>query len=113
MKFKCVIANTITTKVKGTYKDEAGAPRNFSFDLVQDRISQDDLQQIITDQTENASELIKRITRGWRDQRLVLDEDDKPAEFSAEALDVLLNISGMGGYCYRAYLDQVLVTAKN
>lgn len=113
MPYKLVIANKIVTKVKGQYKDVNGDNKNFSFELTQDRITQDDLSRAVTDKTETAAEFIKRVTTGWKGQQLVLDDSDKPAEFNAESFDALLSIAGMAGFCFQAYVDQVLVTAKN
>ena len=112
MAYKLVIDNKITTKVKGYYRDEKGVSRPFNFELSQDRVSQDELKEIVTDGG-STPDFIRRVTRGWKGQRLVLTEDDQPAEFCAEALDVLLSISGMATYCYQAYGAQVLVTEKN
>jgi hypothetical protein len=113
MEFQLVIANKITTKVKGYYVDERSVERPFNFELMQDRLPQDEIKAVYTDRTEDASAFIKRITHGWSNQRLVLDADSKPAEFSPEALDMLLSIAGMGGYCYQAYMEQTAVHAKN
>jgi hypothetical protein len=113
MAFKLAIANTIITKVKGAFTDENGQERAFEFQLEQSRIDQAALQASATNNAESTSEFIKRVTTGWRGQRLVQNDDGSDAAFSPEALDVLLSISGMAGYCYRAYLEQVLVHAKN
>ena len=113
MAYKLAISNIILTKVKGTYTDEAGSTKTFDFQLEQDRIDQDGLKRTLTDKTEDAVEFLKRITKGWRGQRLVLNDDGTPADFCPEAFDCLLNVSGMGGYCFQAYLDQVLVKQKN
>lgn len=113
MALKLVIGNKINAKVKGFYKDEVGVSRAFSFELVQDRIDQEQLKEMVTDKGENTSDVIKRLTSGWKGQRLVLTDDNQPAEFSPEALDLLLSVAGMGTYCYQAYIAQVLVTEKN
>jgi hypothetical protein len=113
MEFQLVIANKITTKVKGFYVDDKSVQRGFNFELLQDRLGQDEVKAVYTDRTEDASAFIKRITHGWSNQRLVLDADGKPAEFSPEALDVLLSIAGMGGFCYQAYMAQIAVHEKN
>lgn len=113
MPFKLAISNTILTKVKGTYIDENGALKTFDFQLEQTRIDQAELQRVVTDKGENASEFVKRITTGWRGQKLVLNDDNSAAVFSQDALDCLLGISGMGGHCYQAYIDQMLVKQKN
>ena len=112
MAYKLVIDNKITTKVKGFYRDEKGVSRPFSFDLSQDRVTQEELKELVSDGG-STPDFIRRVTHGWKGQRLVLDDNDQPAEFCAEALDVLLSVSGMGSYCYQAYVSQVLVTEKN
>ena len=113
MAYKLAISNIILTKVKGTYTDEAGSTKTFDFQLEQDRIDQDELQRSFAEKGESTSDFLKRVTKGWRHQKLVLNEDGTPADFSAEALDCLCNIPGMGSHCFQAYLDQVLVKQKN
>lgn len=113
MAFKLAISDKVLTAVSGFYTDDKGVHRKFDFKLEQDRMNQAALKAAVTNRGEDAVEVIKSITTGWRDQRLVLTEDDKPAEFSAEALDALLSISGMGAYCWQAYLTSVLAHEKN
>lgn len=112
MAYKLVISNKISTKVKGFYRNEKGVSCPFNFELEQDRISQEELKETVSDNG-STPDFIRRVTHGWKGQRLVLDDNDQPAEFCAEALDVLLSISGMATYCYQAYVAQVLVTEKN
>lgn len=113
MAYKLAIANTIITKIKGAFTDENGKEQPFEFQLEQARIDQAALQTAATNSAESTADFIKRLTTGWRNQQLVQHEDGSAAAFSPEALDVLLSISGMAGYCYRAYLEQVMVHAKN
>jgi hypothetical protein len=57
---------------------------------------------------------MKKITTGWRDQRLVLEEDETtPAEFCEDAMSALMGIAGMGMQCLNAYLKVAGVNAKN
>lgn len=113
MAYKLVISNKINTKVKGFYKDASGVSRGFSFQLEQDRIDQDAIKDVIADKSETTTDFLKRVTHGWKDQRLVLTEDDQPADFNAESFDALLSIAGMSNFCFQAYVAQVLVTEKN
>lgn len=113
MKYKVVISNKINTKVKGFYKDESGVSKPFSFELVQERLDQTALDEVISDKGESTAEFIRRTTHGWKGQRLVLTEDEQPADYCPEALDELLNISGMANFCFQAYVAQVLVKEKN
>ena len=52
-------------------------------------------------------------THGWRDQTLVLGDDDKPAPYSAEALACAMAVPGFAVAAYQAYLAQVGVRQKN
>ena len=113
MAFKLVIGNTVQVKVAGYYTDEKGVKRKFDFTLDMDRMDQDELKAALTTRTEDATETVRRLARGWNGQRLVLTEDDKPADFSPEAMDKLMTISGMGGHCWQAYLAVVMVNEKN
>lgn len=113
MAYKLVINNKINTRVKGFYKDAAGVSRAFNFELEQDRVSQDELSEVIANKSETTADFVRRSASGWKNQRLVLTEDDQPAEFSAEALDMLLNVAGMSNFIFQAYIAQVLVTEKN
>jgi hypothetical protein len=113
MAYKIVIDNKISTKVKGFYKDASGVSRAFNFELVQDRIDHDELKDVLADKGETTGDFVKRVTHGWKGQRLVLTEDDQPADFNAESLAALLSIAGMANFCFQAYIAQVLVTEKN
>jgi G3E family GTPase len=113
LQFKLAVANTIVTRVKGICQDDAGKEKPFEFQLEQDRVTQSQLEEALTSRTEGAAAFLKRVTKGWRNQHLVLNEDGSPAEFSEDAFDALLSISGMPGFCWTCYRDQVLVRAKN
>lgn len=113
MAFKLVIANKVQVPVHGFYTDERSVERKFDFTLEMDRMDQAELKASLTSRSEDAAETVRRKTTGWSGQRLVLTEDDKPADFSPEALDALLSIAGMGGHCWQAYLTKVMVHEKN
>lgn len=90
----------------------------FPFVLVLRRLSQDEalalvgrLQTLAEDKhaphdamPAHTRDLLADIVTDWRDQRLVLDEDDKPAPYSAESLDTLLTLAGAGGVLRDAVL---------
>jgi hypothetical protein len=81
----------------------------FKFTLILRRLSQDEalgmvdsLQKMAqegstaADSARSARDLLVDLIHDWRDQRLVLDEDDKAAPYSPEALDVMLQLAGVG-----------------
>lgn len=113
MAYKLAIANEFGLKVEGKTRDESGAEKTFSFVLTCERLNGDQIQQSIKNNTETVQQFFERVAKGWKDQRLVLDEEGKPAEFCADALRVLLSINAMPALCWQAYLTQVGATAKN
>jgi hypothetical protein len=81
----------------------------FKFTLILRRLSQDEalgmvdsLQKMAqegstaADSARSARDLLVDLIHDWRDQRLVLDEDEKAAPYSHEALDVMLQLAGVG-----------------
>jgi hypothetical protein len=113
-KYKVVVSNNVIVLVEGKIADDDGAARPFKFSLVCKRLDADALKQELEDKEESASELMKKITTGWRDQRLVLEEDETtPAEFCEDAMSALMGIAGMGMQCLNAYLKVAGVNAKN
>jgi hypothetical protein len=113
MAYKLAIANEFGLRVEGKTRDGAGADKPFSFVLTCDRLSGDELQQSIKDNAETIQQFFERVAKGWKDQRLVLDEEGKPAEFCVDALRVLMSINAMPQLCWQAYLTQVGAAAKN
>jgi hypothetical protein len=92
----------------------------FNFTLVLRHLSQDEalgmvdrLQKMAMeggtamDAARNARDLLADLIHDWRDQRLVLDDDDKPASYSPEALDVMLQLAGAGTYLLQAVMRAV------
>lgn len=112
MGYKLAIDDKVGVKVEGKYVGESGVERSYRFVLVCDRLTNDELLEAQRSD-EMASDFILRVSRDWRDQRLVLDEDGKPAAFSQEALGRLLCIANMPIVCWNAYRMQVQATGKN
>jgi hypothetical protein len=113
MGFKLTVAEMIGVKVEGTLKDEGGNDKPFNFVLVCKRLSQDEMKATFADKDEPILAFFERNARDWHGQQLVLADDNKPAPYTADALRVLLSISGMGAVCWQAYVAQVSATAKN
>lgn len=113
MAYKLAISDLIGVKLEGTVQQESGEDKKYKFVLVCDRISQEEMKRVVSDPDGTAFAFFDEHAKDWRDQRLVLDEDDKPAPFSKEALKVLFGIAGMAAECWQAYRSQVMATAKN
>ncbi len=92
----------------------------FKFVLILRRLSQDEALGLVDRLQKMASEgstaadaaratrdLLADLIHDWRDQRLVLDDDDKPAIYSTEALDVMLQLAGAGTFLLQAVMRAV------
>lgn len=113
MKFKIAISNTVTFQVVGKLTEGVGVFKAFNFSLTCNRVAQELISEWIDDSKKSVSEIIREVTTGWHGQRLVMCEDDTPADFSPEALDAMLNIAGMPMYLYKSYLEAITAKAKN
>jgi len=92
----------------------------FAFTLVLRRLTQEEalrmverLQQMAevgasaADAARATRDLLVDLVHDWRDQRLVLEDDDRPAPYSAEALDVMLGLAGAGSLLLNAVMRAV------
>ena len=112
-KYKIVVANTVAVLVKGSFTNDAGKDVPFKFTLVCKRLEADELKEALAGGETQVTEFITNVATDWRDQRLVLEDDDKPAEFCPDALEALLNITGMGMLCFTSYMKEAGAKAKN
>jgi hypothetical protein len=113
MAYKLAIEDLVGVKVEGKSRDKNGVEKTFKFTLVCERYTQDQMKIAVSDKDESASDFVEKVARDWQGQPLVLDDDDKPAAFSVEALAVLLTITGMAVLCFHSYVQQAGATAKN
>lgn len=112
--FKLAIDDKVEVPVKFTLK--AGkVNKTFSFSLHCKRL----MQEEITARLEACEFKFKpflaggEVVTGWEGQRLVLNADDTPAEFSEESLDALLSTPGVAQLCFSAYQKECGAKEKN
>lgn len=112
--FKIAIDNKVEVPVKFTLK--AGkVNKTFAFTLHCNRLEQEE----INTRLEAADFKFKSfmvgdgVVTGWEGQRLVLNVDDTPAEFSEDALGALLSIPGVAQVCFGAYQKECGAKEKN
>ena len=79
--FKLAIENSVEVPVKFTLK-EGKVDKLFSFNLLCDRLDQDEIGTVLDENEHKVKAFMTRVTRGWDGQRLVLTEDGQPADFS-------------------------------
>lgn len=109
MAYKIVISDQIDVPVKGSLKDGSGAVP-FHFTLQARRVPQDEYREMLAPKSEVLiRDFLRDNVRGWRGQRLVLDESNAPAGYSPEAFDCLLNVVGLEWACFQAYLAALQV----
>ena len=110
--YKLIIQNTALVKVKFTLKDK-GADRLFAFTLDAVRLDQDEISSRLEEKDKKIKDFLADLITGWDGQRLVLNQDDTPAAFSPEALEVLLNVRGVAAVVFNAYLKDCGAKEKN
>ena len=111
-KFKIAVSNVVSVLIKATIADESGKRVDHRFKLICERLGADETKDQL-DASFNVKTFMKEVTTGWEDQRLVLDEDGKPVDFEADALDALLDISGLAMVCFVAYGNAAAAQTKN
>lgn len=109
---KLAIADVVEVPMNFTLNN-AGKPAVFKYTLLAHRLSQDEMAKRVEDgQGEKVSHFLTEVVYGWRSQRLILTEDDKPAEFSPEALELMWSVPGVSLLAYQNYAKEISVKEK-
>lgn len=58
-------------------------------------------------------DILRENVTGWKEQKLVLDASDNPAEFSSEAFEAMLNVPGLALTIWKAYQRETAAKEKN
>lgn len=111
-KYLLAIDDTVEFQVKFTIKSK-GVMKLFSVTLEATRLSQPEISERLENKEKTVSAFISEVVTGWSGQRLVLDGNGNPAEFSPEALDAMLSVAGVAGLCFTAYLKECGAKEKN
>ncbi len=110
MAFKLVKRNKLRVPVKGSIPDEGGAQVKFDFTLLCKRLVQSEIDVVLADKEALTHDFLHQVTEGWEG---VFSETGDVLEFSAEALDLVLEQPAMRSICFGAYLKEVGAVAKN
>lgn len=102
MAFKLVVSNTVAVPVAGRLPDASGRPVPFSFTLQARRLPAGELRQAIEANDRTVPEFLASLVEGWSG---VQDDAGRELPFSAEGLNALLDIVGMAGVMFSAYLE--------
>lgn len=108
MAFKLAIGPEVEVPVRLNVRN-GGTSTDFKFHVTGKRLSAEEARDKLSGEGDNAdltiADFLKQNLIGWRDQRLVLDEDSgAPAPFGPEALAAMLGVAGAAGVIYTAYL---------
>ncbi len=113
MKFKLAIEDKVCVPVKGKLAGATpGAFKPFAFTVTMQRLDQPTIDAALKSGN-TVSDFVAAHVQGWDGQRLVLNEDDTPADFGPEALQELLKLPAMGVWIFQAYMREVGVQEKN
>lgn len=114
MKFRLNIADDVEFPVTLKVRN-GGSMEDHRFHLTADRIDSDAAADLFTPDSESGAQplrdFLKGKVKGWRGQKLVLGEDDKPAPFDAEAFGAMLTIPGAAVVIYTDYLREIAASS--
>lgn len=112
--YKIVIDDTVEVPVKFTLK--AGkVNKTFAFTLIARRMHQDEITARLKEVEFKFSDfmLTDGLVTDWQDQKLVVDEDGRSADFNEDAFTVMLNTPGVAQMCFTAYQKEAGAKEKN
>ena len=101
MSFRILVSNTVAVPVAGSIPDATGRATPFSFTLVCRRMPASELRQQIDANDQTVPEFVAGVCQGWSG---VQDEGGQPLAYSGAALEQLLDVVGMAGLCFTAYV---------
>lgn len=111
-KFVLAVEDTVEVQVKFSVKSK-GVLKAFSVTLEADRLSQSEVNETFDNKEQKVTDFLMKVVKGWSGQRLVLDSDGNPAEFSTEALEAFFSVAGVAGLCFNAYFKECGAKEKN
>jgi len=112
--YKLAIDDVVEVPVKFTLK--AGkVNKTFSFSLTATRLPQEEITNRLKEVEFKFKEFLESsgVITDWAGQRLVLDESGEPAQFSEEALSMLLGTQGVAQMVFNAYQKECGAKEKN
>lgn len=86
------LENVVNFPVKFKFK-QSDRTRNFEFKITAERVDQERITAELGKDGPIA-DFLKNVVTNWSGQRLVLNPDRTPAEFSQDAFDAMLNVPG-------------------
>lgn len=111
--FKLVVSDTVEFAVCLSVND-GGQAKEFRFRLQGRRISQAEISGMASGEGQDTptADFLRGNITGWDGQTLVVNEDNTPAKFSAEAFDAMLGLVGAGNVIFADYLGALAASAS-
>lgn len=97
---------------KFTVKNK-GVDKTHKVTLQCKRLDQEAIDALLEENERKFKGFMTAVTTGWAGQTLVLGPNGEPADFSAEALDLMLGVVGIAAIAFGAYLKAVQGKEKN
>ena len=112
--YTLAVEDTVEVPVKFTLKSKK-VNKLFSFTLTATRMPLDDIQEAMKAVEFKFREglISMDVLKGWDGQRLVLDDQGQPADFNADALNMMLSAPGVAQVVYLAYMKECGAKEKN
>ncbi len=113
--YQLAIGNTIEFKAALKLQN-AGVVKTFTLDLTAERITAEELTKRMggfklpdefADWIAEMRQILCDHVTGWRNQRLVLDADGEPADFSTQGLEMVMNIPGVVYTIFKSYQEAI------
>lgn len=112
MAYKLAISNIVEVPINFTLRTGAGE-QPFEITLVCDRIDREKVKEVFESKDQTAIDVLVNVTRGWKDQTLILDDTDQPAAFTSEAFAELLKVPGVAVVALNSYFGEISAKRKN
>ena len=110
---RLAISDTVVVPMKFSINDN-GLVKHHNFSLFAKRLPQDDLADKHKNEGEKpVTDFMTPLVTGWKDQRLVLDANDQPADFTPDALALMFSVTGVGLVAFNSYRTVVMAKEKN
>lgn len=110
-KYRLGIAAIVSAAVSLQVANADGETETHEFTVTGTRYGNKEQAELFSTLTPEA--FLKKALTGWSGQTLVLEDDGKPAAFSAEALEAMFDIQGVGMVVFNSFVKASAATEKN
>lgn len=110
--FQLAVDDVVEVPVKFTFK-KGGVHKLFTFTVLAKRLDQETVDERLGTTGQKATDFMREVMTGWRNQAFVLRADGSPADYSEKAREVMLNAAGVGVIIFNAYMAECGAKVKN